>query len=785
MSSNLFTRSPSLATLAALAAMLAGASGRGVARANPYESFVDVETEQDLYDALSVRQISSDTFERLLDLLARGVDLDLASREELYELPNLTYAEVDAIVAHRGARGGRGLGDGRGLVAAGVLEEQRYFAIAPFLRAGASAPGWSGVRGEVHAQTWASLDDRGAPPLGLRLRLAGFGGLSAGVAAALTRQQLDDVRYDPNRRALVAGAPKLAAAVPKAYLRWEDERHTVILGSYRAGFGQRLVFDNTGAEQPVGFAADDQLVAGGGVTRACKLVRGELPDPAAAVGEPSPGGGAAPGPPPCGEEEAAARVAPDVRWREGLVGLAAAARRLPLGAGWLALHAWGSYAERGVYQYELVDLTRCPDPRRDLDPACAAPPLLVAAAASPLEPAAAHAYQSLPAMFVEALAGGNATYWLDRRSRLGVTAYAARTEDLLGGVALGTQEGARWPGGQRFGALGVEAALGRDGVDAAAEVARSFDELPRRPGLSDGGGLGALLRVAVSRRREEQGAPGGAAAGALVGTGRELELTARYYQASFVNPYARPVAAPDELEGQRARDEAGLRVRASATWPRGAVRGVLDGWLAPSSGTPRLAGDLRVEHQASPRLRWGAALAFDDKDLRHAGRDECYEGRRPASEGGTAGEAGAASEVSDADVLAPVSSSSSSSSSPCRGMKLASRGRVTAALTPGLELAAQAQHELLDDGGGANGDARTHRLTLWLVGRWRSHAGTRLRVQLRHRHEALGQGGARLLAGSLDLRWSLGAASKLALRLDGQLAAASYLTFSAGYDVAL
>jgi hypothetical protein len=776
---------------------LTAATVAQVALADPYEAFIDVETEQDLYDALSVRQISSDTFERLLDLLARGVDLDLATREELYELPNLTYAEVDAILAHRSAHPGRRLGDGRALVAAGVLEEPRYHAIAPFLAARASQPGWSGVAAELHVVARASLEEDGPPPLGLRLRAAGLGGYTAGVAVALTRQRLGEVRYDPDRRSLRAAAPSPGLAVPKAYLRWERESAAVLLGSYRAGFGQRLVFDNTGAEQPAGFAIDDQLVAGGGVTRACKLARGELPEAREEAAEEAA---------PCAGEETT-RVAPDVRWREGLLGAALAARRLAAGAGWLALHAWASYAERSVYQYELVDRARCADPRRDLDPACAAPRVILASEAAPLEAAAAHAYQTLPAMFVEALAGGNATYWLDRRSRLGATAYAARTEDLLGGVALGTQEGARWPGGQRFGAVGAEAALGGGGVDVAAELARSFDELPPQAGVTRGGGLGAVLRLALSRHREEPLTPGpaavpgaGAGAGTLVATGSSLEVTARYYQATFVNPYARPVAAPDELEGQRARDEAGLRVRASATWPRLAVRAAADGWLAPSTGTPRLSSELRVEQQPRPWLRWGAALAYDDKDLAHAGRDECYEGSRVTSAppGG-----GAAGEAQDGDEPMPSPTSGEGASS-CRGMKLSSRGRLTAGLV-GLELTAQAQHELLDDGGGAAAAgpddgpgagsggggaagprrARQHRLTLWLVGRWRSPTGARVRVQLRHRDEAVGQGGARLYTGALDLRWPLGAAGQLSLRLDGQLAAASFLTFSAAYDVAL
>jgi hypothetical protein len=782
----MFNRAQSLFLM--LLAVAAPVIAPAPARADPYESFLDVETEQDLYDALSVHQIDSDTFERLLDLLARGVNLDVASRQELYELPNLTYGEVDAILAYRAQRTGHGgLGDGRGLVVAGVLEELRYEAIAPFLLMRSSAPGWSGVRGWAQVQTRSSFEERDVPPLGLRVRASGFGWWTGGVAVVVTRQRLDDVRYDPNRQTLIAEDPEVRAAVPKAYLRWEDERHAVLLGSYRAGFGQRLVFDNTGAEQPAGFAFDDQLVSSAGLTRACKLAAGEAPSPCAAEEGAEP---ASPAPP--------ASVTPDIRWREALLGAAFSAKRLSIGPGWLALHAWGSYAERAVYQYELVDRARCADPRRDEDPGCAALAVVQQPDGPLLSPAARHAYQTLPAMFAEALLGGNATYWLDRRTRLGLTGYAARSTDLVEGVALGTQESSRLPGGQRFGALGAEIAMGQGSLELAAELARSFDELPRVAGVTHGGGFGAVARAVLSGRRTAGEGPPGPVVGSRVGasssgpgvrsaggegppgpvvgsrvgdrarpplagasSGGELELTARYYQATFVNPYARPIAAADELEGQRARDEAGVRARVSWSGPRGAIRASLDAW---STLAPRVTSDLRAELQPSPRLRLGAALALDAK----CGRSIEF------------------------DVKDGVDDSSS-----CADRRFSSRLRATAALSPTFQLTAQAQHELVDEPA-----ARQHRLTLWLIARRRAFSGLHLRAHLRYRDDALGRAAPRALTGSTELRLPLGAASRLSFRLDGQLevppagspsssspsaasAAARTLSLGVTYDLAL
>jgi hypothetical protein len=63
---------------------------------------------------------------------------------------------------------------------------------------------------------------------------------------------------------------------------------------------------------------------------------------------------------------------------------------------------------------------------------------------------------------------------------------------------------------------------------------------------------------------------------------RELEITARLYDVRFVNPYARPVSSPDEVDGQRARDEAGLRIKyTDRTLGDFAVRAWADFWILP------------------------------------------------------------------------------------------------------------------------------------------------------------------------------------------------------------
>ncbi|HEY0137003.1 MAG TPA: hypothetical protein VGB85_23130, partial [Nannocystis sp.] len=86
----------------AIAAALALASlTPSVATAAEYETFVDIDDEDDLVELNAAGDISEETFDTLVELLRRGVNLNAARREELYTLPNLSYAEVDAIIRYR------------------------------------------------------------------------------------------------------------------------------------------------------------------------------------------------------------------------------------------------------------------------------------------------------------------------------------------------------------------------------------------------------------------------------------------------------------------------------------------------------------------------------------------------------------------------------------------------------------------------------------------------------------------------------------------------------------
>src|SRR5690606_16869486 len=145
------------------------------------------------------------------------------------------------------------------------------------------------------------------------------------------------------------------------------------------------------------------IYRGTSLTRACKESAGELPSP-------------------CTGEARYAYATPDYRWRESLRGVAAGARRIELGAGWLQVYGFASYETRSIYQYEIYDRAACVDPRDDDDPACAAPDVFLRRD-DLLAPTTEVAFQTLPDMFGEAIAGGNLTYFTSDRGRVGVTAY--------------------------------------------------------------------------------------------------------------------------------------------------------------------------------------------------------------------------------------------------------------------------------------------------------------------------------------------------------------------------
>lgn len=551
------------------------------ALAEQYEVFVDIETEEDLYELFTSGQIDENTFNILVSLYQRGVDLNEATREELYALPNLTLTEVDKIIAYRNEAGW--IADPANLAINGIISEQQLLSIAPFLRLrDRNLPAYA-VDGLVRAQTrWSAEDDR-IPPMALQARIATYKHLRVGVAATLTRNRLGEVVYDPNRGALAADPHSPQIHVPKAYAFWSTDDWDAIAGTYRIGFGQRLTFDNTDQSIPNGIYTDDELTRDTELTRECKESRGELQVT------------------PC---DTNVYVTPDFRWSERLLGVAAGLKRIPLGPGILQTYGFFSMQPKGIYQYELYDRDQCADPRDDSDPACSAPQVYERQA-DPLAPTSRYSFSTLPNMYREMVAGGNITFHASPRVRFGMTGYSANVTWLAEGLDLDFQEWSRTPYGGRFGAVGFDLAWGGPTwLDLFAELTQSFDSMDEEGGV----GVGAITRAVITWDKNE------------------LEASLRYYDEGFANPFARPISAADELDGLRARDEAGARVRYTARPnKRTNLRANLDLWNTPSQDRAAVLAYLRGDLDLDRRTRLGVWTQYQDKGLNTSAANECFE----------------------------------------------------------------------------------------------------------------------------------------------------------------
>ena len=657
-----YRRLPVLAT-ALLALVVAQTAG-----AEDYGEFIQVETEEDLLDLLSAQELQDDDYETLRELLQDGMDLNSASRDELYSLPNLTYADVDAILDYR-REAGR-IHHPADLVAAGVLEERKLLAIAPFLVVVEEKPAAWATHGRVrYLGTYVAGDER-VPAMALAARVSSLRHLEAGLVGVLTRQRLGDVRYDPNRGALSAEPPGVQFHLPKFYLQWQDRRWHLLAGTYRIGFGQRLTFDNTTLSLPNGIRLDDTLYTNQDLSRSCRESEAEQ------------------GVSPCAGDARYQYQSPDYRWTDRLRGMAVGLKKLELGSGWLQAYGFASYQTRSIYQYEIYDAAACADPTNDSDPDCAAP-WVYKRRDDLLEPTTRFSYQTLPDMFNELLGGGNVSYFFDRRSHLGVTGYGADIRWLVQGMTLDFQEWSRLPYGGAFGALGVDGAWGRGAMDLAAEVARSFDGQP------GGGGMAALLRSTFTVGKHE------------------FEGVLRYYDTDFANPYARPVSAPDEYDGLRARDESGLRMRYTGKVGDWQLRGLLDFWGVLSDQQARLRLWTRVDYELSSWLLPGLWFEAQDRDLASSGRHNCFEVPVETSEG------------------EPV---------PCSGEKYQLGVQLRLLPLRRLALTVKYQHRFLDDGRSNYDDKMRQDSSLWLVMNWWATDSLRLRVRLRYLNEALDAG---------------------------------------------
>ncbi len=199
-------------------------------------------------------------------------------------------------------------------------------------------------------------------------------------------------------------------------------------------------------------------------------------------------------------------------------------------------------------------------------------------------------YATLAGAARETLAGGNIDLRFGEQV-LGATAYvgAARLVDTEGTWSPSSS----YPADSSFGAVGVHAVMQVGALRGRLEAARTHS-----------GGPGGVARLDITLARD-----------------CDVGLAARYYGVTFDNPFSRSVAAPDQMDGARARNERGVELSTALSLGRFLrVAATVDVWTA-------LTAPAVVNGQARARTTWhltaSEALVLEgdcvDKDVQRVG----------------------------------------------------------------------------------------------------------------------------------------------------------------------
>jgi hypothetical protein len=424
---------PPVGLRAAIGSIVAAAGlVAGSAAAFPPPAGVGLDDQADLDQALQDGALTEERHEALLDRLRLPVDANTADREELYELPGVTWAMADAILAARAAAGRfAGVED---LATVPGLPRDVYFLILPYLAlpTDESPPPWS-VETSV-AGTWRTgveHPDHRLPGLALSARTQFLRHGSAGFLVTV-RSRIGPVHDAAPGESLSAAGPALRVDPGAFWIAWDGPRWSVIGGAFRLGFGQGLTLGDGRPTRPRGWSIADD-------------VTWSLRDGA---------------------------VAP----RKSHHGIALRVKRIDLPRGSLDLTVFGSARLRDLPAGDVV-YDRCPPGQPDCPDSLRVPFLVDDCAV--VDPATgavgvrslACSQPTLPFAMWDVLGGANLAWRHDARTGVGVTGYGEwlRLVPHAAGLRLGPSS--PYPEGRMaFGAVGLDIRFGCGPFDMAGEA---------------------------------------------------------------------------------------------------------------------------------------------------------------------------------------------------------------------------------------------------------------------------------------------------------------------------
>ena len=506
----------------------------GRSQAAPYPIEINIEDDADINQLFFDGEIDEDHRDALLSLFFTKLDLNLATREELYELPAITYELADRILAERSKQGTfKSVGD---LDRVDGLTNAILSQISPFISVGVEVDEKK-YQGDVRLGAITAfgvphnVKDDPSAYLRTRVRFLGHGGVGFLFAArpmvggindarngwickSTDKQKCIDTGKEIRQGDVLTTSPEALRFDPSNfYAYWDGPRVSIIGGTYKLGFGLGLTLDNSGKRLPHGWVPNVDF----------------------------------------GEDVDSGKVKP----YEGFVGLAARYKEIHLRKGWLDITAMGSFWSRDLYVTDVY-YDRCSPEWGSFDPSkdsatvkgsngrygCTSTYRLPALCneepywnptTGRWEYQNLHCnYATLPGVMRELMGGGNITYWINRRSFVGFTGYAANLEMTPQARFIRPNNSAKYPSNRStFGVWGLNTRFGFGRYDFAAEVA-----------VNDRGAPAALAKAWIRPALD-----------------LEIVPSFRYYSPKYDNPYNRGEADGDEYMGNRGRDELGGKLQ--------------------------------------------------------------------------------------------------------------------------------------------------------------------------------------------------------------------------------
>ncbi len=515
----------------------------GAALAAPYSTEIVITTEEEINELQRDGDITEEERDTLLTLFLTPLDLNLASRDELYDLPGFTYTLADATIKMREDRGR--FFSVSGLMGVEGMTEEVYRQAVVFVTITPPSEDEKKYDAQIRmgaiGRTGVPNNNNRDDPAGYlrtKIRFLNHGGvgflfavrpMTTDVGDATLGVYCDSAGKNCRYGASLVGPEEAPAFDPSNfYLYWDGPRWSGIGGSYTLGYGLGLTLDNSGRRKAHGWYENLDFSE--------DLEKGK------------------------------------VRPFEGFVGLALRHKQIDLPKGHLDISVFGSAWNRDMYVYDTQydrgqlcppgeDCSLCPpgsDPKTC--PGCPAgkvknwktgncvsinkmPALAcqdpvgstsINGVDVPLFRSLHCDYPTLQGIMRELMAGGNLTYWINRRSHVGFTGYVGNWHMNAEADGFAPSVSSKYPYDRpTWGVWGANTRFGLGRYDFGAEVA-----------VTDQGAVGALAMAWMRPFADF-----------------ELIPSFRYYGPDFDNPYNRGIHNADEFQGNRARDELGGRLQ--------------------------------------------------------------------------------------------------------------------------------------------------------------------------------------------------------------------------------